>query len=342
VTPAERPPIRLDANESPWPLPPPARVRLAEVLAEAPLHRYPDSAAREVKRLLAARLSAAPDELVLGVGSDEVLGMLMAIFGKPRSDASRASVVLPVPTFVMVSLAARVHGLDPIEVPLLHPTWALDREGMLDAIRTHRPNLVYVATPNNPTGNVVGDDDLEALIRAAPDALVVIDDAYGAFAGITHEHLCTKHANVAVVGTLSKIGFAGLRLGWARLHPLLAAEVEKARLPYNLGTYAQLAAATVLGEMPEVIDDAVARIVAERARLGAKLAEIERVRVHPSQANFFLVEVPDAAAVQAELATRGIAVRSFTSSARLVNCLRITVGTEVENDALVAALREVV
>lgn len=339
-TPSSPPAIKLDANESPWPLPPHASARLAEVLASVELHRYPDLGAREVRRLLASRLGASPDELVLGVGSDEVIGMLMAGLGAPRDGASRASVLIATPGFVMVPLTARVHGLDPVEVPRSDGSWALDRPAMLDAIRTHRPNLVYVATPNNPTGNVTSDADLRALVEAAPDALVIIDEAYGAFASTTHEDWCERHANVAVLGTVSKIGLAGLRLGWARLHPALAAEVEKARPPYNLSTYTQLAAATLLGEMPEVLDDAVARIVAERERLGRALESIADVRVSPSQANFFLVEVPDAARVHTSLQERGIAVRRFASEPRLARHLRITVGTPADNDALIDALRD--
>lgn len=342
TTPPEPPPIKLDANESPWPLPPEARARLAEVLAAADLHRYPDLGARELKRLIAERLGASPDELVLGVGSDEVLAMLMTALSEPRGDAPRARIVVPTPSFVMVPLTARVHGLDAIEVPLLEGTWALDRPAMLAAIDEHAPNLVYLATPNNPTGNAMDDEDLRAIALAASGSLVVIDEAYGAFAGSTHGDWCARHPNVAVTGTLSKIGLAGLRLGWARLHPELSAEVEKARPPYNLGTLPQLAAATILAEMPELLDEAVARIVEERERLAALLTALEGVRVFPSDANFLLVELDDAARVHTFLAQRGIGVRRFASSPRLARHLRITVGTPAEDDALVEALREAV
>lgn len=339
-TPPDAPPIKLDANESPWPLPPHARERLREVLSSADLHRYPDLGAREVKRLLAARLGASPDELVLGVGSDEVIGMLMAALSEPRPGGERASVVIPTPSFVMVPLTAHVHGLTPVEVPLVDGSWALDRPAMLEAIAERRPNLVYVATPNNPTGNAMDDGDLRAIVEAAGESLVLIDEAYGPFASSTHGAWCARHPNVAVLGTLSKIGLAGLRLGWARLHPALAAEVEKARPPYNLSTYTQLTATTILGELPAVLDGAVTRIVEERERLTAALNAIGGVRAPTSQANFLLVEVPDAARVHAGLAERGIAVRRFASEPRLARYLRITVGTPAEDDALLDALRE--
>src|SRR5690606_14719565 len=150
---------------------------------------------REVKRLLAARLGASPDELVLGVGSDEVIGMLMAAFSEPRPGTERASALIPSPSFVMVPLTAHVHGLEPIDVPLTAGSWALDRPAMLDAIERRRPNLVYVATPNNPTGNAMDEADLRAIVEAASESLVLIDEAYGAFAGATHGPWCARHPN---------------------------------------------------------------------------------------------------------------------------------------------------
>lgn len=340
TTPSKSPPIKLDANESPWPLPARARARLAEVLATAELHRYPDLGARELKRLLSARIGARPEELVLGVGSDEVLAMLMTALSEPRPGDARASILAPTPSFVMVPLMARVHGLDVIEVPLLEGTWALDRSAMLAAIEERRPNLVYLASPNNPTGNRVDDEDLRAIIAAAKDSLVVLDEAYGAFSGGSYAEWYAHHPNVALTGTLSKIGLAGVRLGWARLHPDLAAEVEKTRPPYNLGTLPQLAAATILAEMPEVLDEAIAKIIEERERLSARLSSLEGLRVYPSHANFLLVEVDDAKNVHEGLTERGIAVRRFASVPRLERHLRITVGTPTENDALVEALSE--
>jgi histidinol-phosphate aminotransferase len=330
-------PIKLDANESPWPLPDAARARLAEVLGEAPLHRYPDLLARDVRRALAARLGAAPEELVLGVGSDEVIGVLMTALSRPRPGAARATVLYPTPTFVMYPITTRVHGLEPVEVPL-RDDWSLDVDATCAAVAARRPNLVFLATPNNPTGNTFDDAALRAVVEAAPEALVVIDEAYGPFAGRSLNDWVDRHPNVAVLGTLSKVGLAGLRLGWVRLHPALANEVEKARPPYNLNLYAQLAARVVLEELPHVLDEQVERIVAERARLGEALAAIDGVRVFPSQANFFLVEVPDAAAVHARLLERGVQVRRFGSIPRLSRHLRVTVGTPEEDDRLIEAL----
>jgi histidinol-phosphate aminotransferase len=329
--------VKLDANESPWPLPDEARARLAEVLAEAPLHRYPDLLARDLRRALSRHVGAAPEELVLGVGSDEVIGILMTALGRPRPGAARATVLYPTPTFVMYPITTRVHGLEPVEVPL-RDDWSLDVDATRDALAESRPNLVFLATPNNPTGNTFDDASLRAVVEAAPGALVVIDEAYAPFAGRSLNDWVDRHPNVAVLGTLSKVGLAGLRLGWVRLHPALATEVEKARPPYNLNLYAQLAARVLLEEMPEVLDAQVARIVAERARLGEALDAIDGVRAFPSAANFFLVEVPDAAAVHGRLLEQGVQVRRFASIPRLSRHLRVTVGTPEEDDRLLEAL----
>lgn len=343
-TPPDPPPIKLDANESPWPLPAAARERLARALSEISLHRYPDLGARELKRAIARRIDARPEELVLGVGSDEVLGILMAALGRPREGNERAAIVTPWPSFVMIPLTARVHGLAPIMVPLARD-FGLDRAAMLDAITGERPNIVYLATPNNPTGNAFADDDIDAVVDAAGESLVILDEAYGPFAGRSLAPRFGGRPHVAMLGTLSKIGLAGLRVGWARMHPELAAEVDKARPPYNLDAYAQRAACVLLDELPEVLDDAVARIVTERTRLTAALAQLRGVSLVPSDANFVLIELHeeagiDAPALHEHLTHRGIAVRRFTSEPRLAAHLRITVGTDAENDALIAALRE--
>ena len=334
-------PIKLDANESPWPLPDVARARLGEVMRDAALNRYPDLLSRDVRAALADRMDAAPEELLLGVGSDEVIGILMAAFGQPRPGAARAVALHPSPSFVMYPITARVHGLDPIEVPL-EEDWSLDVDAMRAAIEVHRPNLIFLATPNNPTGNALDEDALLAIVEAAPDALVVIDEAYAPFAGRSHSGWVDLHANVGVLRTLSKVGLAGLRLGWIRMHPALVVEAEKARPPYNLSTPTQLAAQLFLRDMPWILDEQVAAIVAERARLGDALASVEGLRVHPSEANFFLLEVQDAPRVHAGLLARGVQLRAFANEPRLARHLRATVGTPEENDRLLAALREAI
>lgn len=351
-TPPHPAPTKLDANESPWGLPPAVKERLAAALAETPLHRYPDARSGALRQLLAARLDADPDELVLGVGSDEVISLLMAAFDRPRLDATSqdttsqnaaaggasASVVFPTPTFVMYPVAARIHGLAPEPVPLC-PDWRLDRPAMLARIERARPNLIALPSPNNPTGNAFDDQDILAIVEASPDALVLIDEAYGPFSGRSLNGWVATHPNVAVMGTLSKIGLAGLRVGWVRLHRDLAAEVEKIRPPYNLNRLSERAAEVLLGEFSAVVDTQIEAICAERERLGDALRQLPTLRVAPSQANFFLVECEGSAELlYRALLEDGVQVRRFAAEPRLKSHLRITVGTPSENERLLAAL----
>ncbi len=337
-TPATPAPTKLDANESPRGLPEAARARLAEALAAAPLHRYPDGRATALRSALCERLGSEPDELLLGVGSDEVIQILLSAFDRPREGAAKPTVVIPSPTFVMYPITSRIQGFEPIEVPL-DEDFGLDVEAMVKAIESHRPNLVFIASPNNPTGNAFDDTSLERVIEAAPDALVVIDEAYGPFAARSRNAWVERHANVGVMGTLSKVGLAGLRVGWIRMRAALVHEAEKARPPYNLCMPSQIAATLMLTELSHVIEDTVQELIGERARLGEGLRAIEGVRVLPSEANFFLIEVEDAATIRAGLLELGVQVRRFANDPRLARHLRVTVGTPEENDELVVALR---
>lgn len=322
--------IRLDANESPWPLPESARARIAEVVGGIEYHRYPDIEATAFRRALAARLGARPDELIIGVGSDEVIAVLLTALAREG-----ATMLVPDPTFSMFAMSAGHAGIRPVRVPL-DPAFRLDVPAMIGAIERERPAVVFLATPNNPTGNAHSDAELEAIVRAAPGTLVVIDEAYAPFSGRTLNDWVDRFPNVGVMGTLSKIGLAALRLGWIRVRPELALELDKVRLPYDLPAPSQAIGTLMLTELSAVIDEHVAAIRAERDRLAIELAR--RVTVHPSAANFFLVEDPRAAEIHAGLMARGVMVRAFGGHPRLGKHLRITVGTPEENQALLVGI----
>jgi histidinol-phosphate aminotransferase len=323
--------IRLDANESPWPLPDVARSRIAEVVSALAYHRYPEIEATALREALAARAGAQPGELVIGVGSDEVIAVLCTALAREG-----ATIVVPDPTFSMFAMSASLAGLRPVRVPL-DAAFRLDVPAMIEAIERERPAIVFLATPNNPTGNAHSDADLEAIVRAAPDTLVVIDEAYAPFSGKTRGDWVQRFPNVGVMGTLSKIGLAALRLGWIHVRAELAAELDKVRLPYDLPTPSQAIGTLMLTELSGVIDAHVTAIRAERDRMRAALAP--HFEVHPSDANFFLVGHARAAEVYAALLARGVLVRAWPGHARLGSHLRITVGTPEENDFLLAALR---
>jgi histidinol-phosphate aminotransferase len=332
--------IRLDANESPWPMPEHARARIAEELASIDLHRYPDPRCTELRGALAGYCEADPDELVIGAGSDELIAILATALARPREGAERAVVLHPEPSFSMYGIIAGGRGLDAVRVPL-DARFDLDVDAMKRAIDAHRPAIVFVASPNNPTGNALDERAILAVVEHARESLVVLDEAYVEFASRPMRQHFAAHDNVAIMGTLSKIGLAALRVGWIRVRPWLARELEKVRLPYNVPLPSQRLAVLALGELRETIRAHVRAIRNERASLIARLAEIPGLTPWPTDANFVLVEVaaPGATALAARLHASGIEVRSFPRHPRLAHFVRITVGTPDESAALIAAAK---
>jgi histidinol-phosphate aminotransferase len=332
--PPNPPAIVLDANESPWPLSEAARTRMGQAVAAIAFHRYPEIEARALRTALAARLKAAPEELVIGIGSDEVIGVLCTALGKPG-----AKVLLPDPTFSMYAASARVAGMTPVKVPL-DARFRIDRAAMLAAIASERPSIAFFATPNNPTANAFDRRDLEVIVQAMPEGLVVIDEAYGAFSSAgDFGDWVDRFPNVGTMGTLSKIGLAALRIGWIRVRPELARELDKVRLPYDLPTPTQVLGTLALTELSAEIDAHVANVVRERSRLMRELGARPGVDVFASDANFVLIEHARASELHAGLEARGVRVRAFGAAhPRLGRHVRITVGTPAENDALLSAL----
>lgn len=283
--------VRLDANESPNLLSVDARARVAEALAAATFHRYPDVNSTELREAIAERSKCTVAEVIAGAGSDEVIAMLLNALDKPRDRAPRARIVTTTPTFVMYRLSAKVRGIDVIEVPL-DATWNLDVSGMKRAIEFAQPNILFIATPNNPTGTCMSEDRLRLVIEAARDALVVLDEAYVDFSNTNVAHLRREYPNVATLGTMSKIGFAALRVGWLIGSADLVHELHKLRSPYNIPVPSQRAATLVLRELQSEVDRLVAHVIAERERM---TRELERIgfNVVPSQTNFLWIERND-------------------------------------------------
>jgi histidinol-phosphate aminotransferase len=324
--------IKLDANENPHPLPPALHDRLAHAMAKLAVNRYPDGPADEARAALRRSLALPPGvELVLGNGSDELIQIVTTAVAQPG-----ATVLAPAPTFVMYSIYAQLAHVRYVGVPL-HPDFTLDSGAMLAAIAREKPALVWLASPNNPTGTGFDPRAIERVIRAAP-GLVVVDEAYAAFADTSWLPRVLDFPNLVVLRTLSKIGMAGLRLGYAVGHPAWIAEFDKVRSPYNLNSLTQAAAVALL-ESDEVFAGQAGAVRAERARLAAALAGKPGVTVFASQANFVLARVPHAARWFGALRDAGILVKNVHGTHPLLdNCLRITVGTTAEIDALLAAL----
>ena len=335
---------KLDANELPYPLPPELAAGLAAELARVPLERYPAADAGELRPVAARTLGVAPESLVFGNGSDDLITMLCAAFSQPRPGQARAGVLYPAPTFVYYRIAALTRGLDPLEVPL-REDFTLDEEAVEAAVRTRRPNLAMFALPNNPTGTLWPPEWVAGLAERNPDLIVVSDEAYLAYGGRTLIPRLASLPNLVVMRTLSKIGMAGLRVGALTAHPAVVAELEKVRPPYNLGSLAQRAAAWLLTHATDWIDARAREVVAERGRLAEALRALPETRVFDSEANLLLVRfgVPGdgrATTIWQHLHHRGILVRTFDRPGPLSGCLRITVGTPAENNLLIEMLRE--
>ena len=333
--------VRLDANESPPLLSVEASAALAQAMIPAQYNRYPDARAVALREAIAASCGASPEEILVGTGTDEVIALLLTALDRPRDRAPAASIVTPSPTFVMYRLSARARGFKVVEVPL-DGAWDLDAGGMVRAVELAQPNLIFVATPNNPTGTRVSLERLRAVIEASPEALVVVDEAYVDFAGAGAEEqlsLLRAYPNVALLRTLSKVGFAALRVGWLVAPAELVREIDKTRQPYNLPVPSQQGATFVLRNLGAEIARMRDVVVAERGRLAVALAGLG-FNVTPSEANFLWVECArPAGEVVSELAARGVLVKSFhASGGRLLKRMRITVGLPGENDRLLHEL----
>jgi histidinol-phosphate aminotransferase len=326
--------VKLDAMENPYRLPPELRTRLARLVEEVALNRYPDAGAQPLKDEL-RRAFELPNgaELLLGNGSDELIQMLIMAVAKP------GAVVLGVePSFVMFRLIATFAGARYVGVDL-REDYTLDAERLLVALERDRPAIVFIAYPNNPTGNLFDGGIIERVIEAAP-GLVVVDEAYHAFAGKSFMARLSRHPNLLVMRTLSKLGLAGIRLGalagagdWIR-------ELDKVRLPYNVNTLTQAVAREML-QHGDVLTEQAAAIKLERGRLLGKLREVPGVTVYPSDANFILFKTSEAERVFEGLKQRGVLIKSLHGSHRLLaGCLRVTVGTPDENTAFLTALNQ--
>jgi histidinol-phosphate aminotransferase len=324
--------VKLDAMENPYGLPVDLRERIAAAVADVPVNRYPDGAAPGVVAALRSAYGIGEDlGLLLGNGSDELIQIVTSALARPG-----ATMLAPQPSFVMYRMNALFAGMRYVGVDL-RDDFTLDMPAMREAIARERPALVFLAYPNNPTGNLFAEEDIEEIIALTP-GLVVIDEAYEAFAGRSFLSRVREWANLLLLRTVSKIGMAGLRLGYAVGARAWTDEFDKVRPPYNLNVLTQAVAPLVLAESA-LLGAQAAAIRSERERVIAALARVPGVATRSSSTNFVLVQVPDADAWFGGLRGAGILVKNLHGTHGLVsNCLRVTIGTPAETDAFLAAL----
>jgi histidinol-phosphate aminotransferase len=325
--------IKLDAMENPYRLPPALQAELGKRLGALALNRYPAGQVDDLRRALAshARMPEGFD-IMLGNGSDELIALIAL-----ACDVPGASILAPLPGFVMYGMSAQLQGLKFTGVDLT-PDFELDEKAMLAAIAQHQPSVIYIAYPNNPTAKLWDDAVIEKIITAAP-GLVVIDEAYQPFSSRSYIDRVARHSHVLLMRTLSKFGLAGVRIGYMMGPKALVAEFDKVRPPYNISV---LNCETALFALEhEQVFAAQARDLREqRSRIQAALSQLPGVKAWPSDANMILARFPDAQRTFDGLKAHGVLVKNVSRMHPLLaNCLRLTVGTEGENTQLLSALK---
>ena len=315
--------VKLDANESPY-----GFEITDEILKSIKTNRYPDPEAKTLKKIIAKNLRLNPENILFGNGSDELIYYLTTVFGGP--------VLYPVPTFSMYGIISQALGEKRIEVPL-DDEFDLDTDRILYLIKKEKPGIVFLSSPNNPTGNCFSADRILKIVEST--SLVVIDEAYQPFSSEKgFLPMLNDYKNLAILRTLSKIGFAGLRIGFLIAGKEIINEVNKVRLPFNINSLSQAAAAALL-KNTNTIKLHIGLITSERERLLNELWKTRGIKPYPSEANFILFKVKNSDKIYYRLLKKSVLVRDMKG---VVNgCLRVTVGTKKENNIFIKALKEV-
>ncbi len=323
--------VKLDAMESPFDLPEDLIAQYLAYLSNAQLNRYPSPSAPELQQTL-RELMNIPTEfgVLLGNGSDELIQLLAL------ACAAGDTVLSIEPSFVMYAMIAKFTHLNYVGVDLTDD-FQLDLPSMQAAIETHKPKIIFIAYPNNPTGNSFDRQDIERII-ASTDALVVLDEAYYAYADDSFLDDINRYPNLVVLRTVSKIGFAGLRLGLLIGTQDTVAELDKLRLPYNINTLTQISGNFLLQQKDEINKNANI-ILAERKRLFDALSVMDNLTAYPSQANFILFKAPDANGLFEHLKANGILIKNLSNAPKLHNCLRVTIGSPQQNTQFINTVK---
>ncbi len=328
--------IKLDAMENPYNWPEASKKDWLEALKDCQLNRYPDPEARQLTETI-RHLNQLPEQfdLLLGNGSDEIIQLLLMAL------PATASVLAPAPGFVMYKQLSDCLGLNYLGIPLLAESFDLDLPAMLAVIGQHQPSVIFLAYPNNPTGNLFSETAILEIIKSAK-GLVVIDEAYAPFANASFIDRLDQYDNLLVMRTVSKLGLAGLRLGYIMGNPAIIEQLNKIRLPYNVNSLTQISADFALSNKA-LFDEQTQKICAERAFVFKALNELDGIRAYPSAANFILFKAPKdkATGIFLSIKQQGVLIKNMSAQGGLLSdCLRVTIGKPEENLAFLAALRK--
>jgi len=322
--------IKLSSNENPFDLEEFIKLELLEVIKKIEFNRYPDPHATKLRQTLAKLYDIEPENIMVCNGSDEAIEYLMLAIGELNE-----GVLIPKPTFPMYEVLANVLGR-PIYEVALDRDFQMEKNSLQKAISL-KPSLAFISNPNNPTGNLFKDEDIN-FIRE--HAFCVVDEAYYDFCGKTYIKEAIKHDNIALMRTLSKIGLASLRVGALIGTKEFIKEISKLKMPFNVSVTSQAMADYIISNHIDTIKNQIKMIVEERHRLKEELLNIG-IKVYDSCANFFLVEVKDADFIHKSLIQKGILTRNISYLPNLENHIRISIGKKEENDALIKALKEI-
>ncbi|HVO67320.1 MAG TPA: histidinol-phosphate transaminase [Syntrophales bacterium] len=326
--------IKMDAMENPFTIPPPLKKKLLEEMRKVSLNRYPEPGAPVLRKRFAQHYGVDTNMIMIGNGSDELIQTLCSAL----IDSS-STVMVPLPTFVMYRIIAINTGHMVIEVPL-DETYDLDLDATLKQITKKSPVLIFLSYPNNPTGNCFSIKKITTIIEKSK-GIVVVDEAYGSFSGKTLIPLLKKYDNLVILKTLSKVGLAGIRIGFLIGSPSLIHELDKVRLPYNINALSQVAAGFYLDHM-DIFVGQTKEIIQRREELLNKLKKVNGIKPYSSQANFIFFSCDfDTDSVYEKLIKEGVLIKNLNSPGVLKNCMRVTVGTREENSEFLKALKKV-
>ncbi|HYA85542.1 MAG TPA: histidinol-phosphate transaminase [Nitrospirota bacterium] len=323
--------IKLDAMENPFPMPPAVRREIAAVVKSTPLNLYPDPSAKVLKQEIASLWKMNPEHMIIGNGSDELIQAIVLAFGGP--------VLIPSPTFAMYEITSRALAQNVVSIPL-DENFDIDADLMTKKARERKAKVIFLACPNNPTGNRFSDSAIRKILDEA-NAAIVIDEAYFSFSGKTYLPLLKKYPNMIVLRTLSKIGFAGLRIGVLAASRSIVVELNKIRLPYNINGLSQAVAVRALAHR-DVINRQISLLISERKKLYNIFSAMPGVTAYPSETNFIMIRTnADATVIHRKLKQAGILIKNLSKPGPLKNCLRVTIGTPEENKEFLKILTHI-
>jgi histidinol-phosphate aminotransferase len=324
---------KLDANESPNNLPPLVHERVMNQIEYMAFNRYPDIGMRDLKALIAEAFATTVQNIVIGNGSSEILLALCQTFGGPGR-----SIVFPVPSFSMYGIYAQLTDSQAVPVAL-NEDFSLSPEMVVEAAEQSKAKLIILCNPNNPTGTIIPQEDIEYIVSKV-QCPVIVDEAYYEFYGQSAVNLMKKYDHLIVARTLSKAyGLAAIRVGYMLANAEIVSMVDRVLMPYHVNALS-LITAQVVYQMRDEFMPVIGQIIEERKRLSKSLSAIEDITVYPSETNFILIRTEKAQKLSAYLSEKNIGIRDFSMVPLLTNCIRITVGTPLENDSLCKAVKE--